>query len=205
MNLPVKRIGRLPKAERDAIIDRVKTAMVEDGEFVFARLAEIGGISRRRISAIVAEARKRIEDETGESATGARAKLVGRLAKVYREAIAGHKAANERNDHKSASQYLTVATQAVAVEAKVRGIEHLPAQSGSTPTARIVFESFTEPSPALQAATARLLRAASGPGTVSLASGEAENTCVRRPMGKRPGSDHGIAANRDAVGDGESG
>ncbi len=160
--------GRLTRFEKERAIDRVYNAMIDEGETQLKRLAEIAGVTARRVHPIVAAARSRMAIETNEPPEAVRTKLVGRYDKLYRESLTAFKACIEKKDFKNASGFLATANAIVANEGKVRGVEALPAQGAAA--FRLTLEGTGIP-PALVERLVRL-QAQSGTGTILELEGE---------------------------------
>lgn len=207
MALPVPtnpRTGRLTRVDKERAIDLVYTAMVEQGETQLKRLAEIAGVTRRRIHPLIAAARKRIALETGEEPAAARTKLSGRFEKLYRDALRSYETAKSKGDLKNASEFQRNAIAIVSQHAKVLGIENLPAAAGQQPNVRIIFEDFREAPAAAKAAFARTLQAASGASEVPQLTGEVQSPGMRSAVGQRLRDHDGTSSPGDIPSDGAS-
>ena len=189
--------GRLSRAERQAAIDRVYVAMCERGETRLKKLAEIAGVTPRRIHPYIGAARKLMAEETDELPAAQRTKLANRFDTLFREAIESYESCKTKNDRKNAAEFLKTAVAVVGQHARVLGIEDMPATNANRPNVRIVFESLTEPPAAAKVAAARLLQAASGPAALPPGEPEVQGAGLRSEVGQRLLHEHGDASDRD--------
>jgi len=198
----VKRTGRIPKSDQQAIVDRILVAML-NGETRHSKLALAGGVGRKHVAKYIERARQDLAIETELTPATARTKLASRFDHLYREALDGFARAKQSGDRKSEIGYLTVANQVVANEAKVRGVDSLPAAVGAQPSSRVIFESFEAPPAAALVAAARVL-AASGTGTLPLQAGAVSDTGKRGALGERLVRDSGVVASGNLLGERET-
>jgi len=186
--------GRLQNTRRAEIIEQLIKHLVETGETRYSRLAECVGVSRRRITPLVDEARRQISEEHDLTPVGTRNRLSARLDFLYREALSSYLEAKNCNRLREASDFLRTAADSVAKQAKICGIEGLSATVGANnPKVRITFESFEEAPPAAIGAIARL-QAAPGPSSVPRLAGAVQNSSLRRAVGERLCDDDGVAS-----------
>jgi len=189
------RVGRLQRHEREQKIEQIINALVESGETRHSRLAEIVGVSRRRIGPLIDAARRSISDEVDQNPIGTRNRLSARLDFLHREAIISYVQAKQNGKFREAADFLRTATDAVAKQAKICGIEGLSANFGTNnPKVRITFEQFEGAPPAVLSAIARL-QAPPGAVTISQLAGEVSDSGVRSTMGQGLRDDDGASPN----------
>ena len=162
------RRGRLSRSEQEEVARKIAHEMVERGETRRYVLAQLVNISTRRIMPHIERARKLIAEETNETPEAARTKCVGRFDKLYRESISLLEASLAKKDYKSANAAITNANAIVANEAKIRGVESLPAQGNAA--LRFTLEATGIPPAVLERLTR--LSAKPGSGTVLALEGE---------------------------------
>ena len=178
------RVGRLQRHEREQKVEQIVNALVECGETRSSRLAEIVGVSRRRVGPLIQAARQSISAEVDQTPIGTRNRLSARLEYLYRQALESYLHAKNNGRLREAADFLRTASDAVAKQARICGIEGLAATVGANnPKVRITFEQFEGAPPAALAAAARL-SAASGSTEVPRLTGEVSGDSGGSAMGK---------------------